>query len=206
VKPTIIAVAFAVLSFAASRSARGQLQTVIPSTGPEVFPGRFQLSINPIGPQVLFADRGGTTTLYKLGLNFEGRVLSRNKLTLWAGGELNFGGAPLDKGAQLAEVEPGVFVELSFEEMIGAPIVPFLRAGLSGGILTVYDVPMSPSSTNGAFWVKLGGGFHYFPVRNVGIGFLTDLALGTSIASAAGRAYGGFLGYWDLLAQLVIAF
>jgi hypothetical protein len=206
VKSAILTIVFVCACVGASRPAHAQLQTVIPSTGPQVMPGHVLISLQPIGPMVLFSKNGYGDTLYKLGIAMAGQVRPLQSGTFWVGGELNFGGAPEAMNGQLALIEPGIFAKVTFEKALSVPVVPYFRGGISGGINVYYGQPMMPSQTSGDFWFKLGGGVDFFITKNVAIGFQTDLALGALIANVNGYTSSGFVGYWDLLAGLDLAF
>ncbi len=74
-------------------------------SGPEVWPGKVMLGVRPLGVDLLDGGGPGFHPLYELGLDFAGRLKEWSKASLWLGGEVNMGA-----GANLAMVEPGVFV------------------------------------------------------------------------------------------------
>jgi hypothetical protein len=176
-------------------NARAQVQT----NGSENL-GKVLLGVHPLGVAVFFDDNGNSLAIYKLGLDAAGRIASTDKLTFWLGGEFNIGGR-----AHLADFEPGVFCIMTMEKLLKIPLVPELKFGLSGGIDVAYAGMngVNQNNTTGDFWVKFGGGIHYFVTRNIGLGLDTQFALG---AAFDGNGNSGFRGYWDLLTGVRFAF
>jgi hypothetical protein len=192
----MFAVAAVLLLSTASASA-----VEIQKSGSEVWPGKFMLGANPIGLQFGFNDFGAPGNnatigvadhlIYKFSLNFAGLIKSFDKVSLWLGGEINAGGR-----GYLAMVEPGIFVQLGLEKLITkVPLVPLIRAGVSGPIYIPYGYPTAV--VGGAFQVKVGGGIYYFLTKNVGLGFDTNFGFGPGFVKVGGAVGVGFAGYWD---------
>jgi hypothetical protein len=167
--------------------------------------------VQPLGVQVGFDANGNTLPIYKLNLDVSGRIAQTNALSIWLGGEFNIGGR-----ANLALLEPGLFVTMTFEKLLHIPLVPFVRFGLSGGVDVYYTNqavvgpvivgPTFANTTTGNFWFKFGGGVHYFVTRNIGFGAETDFALGGLFYQNAGVNYSAFSGYWDLVTGMRFTF
>jgi hypothetical protein len=190
-----LALAAALLAFPGRAAA--QVQT----SGSENL-GKVLLGVHPLGVAVLFDENGNTVAIYKLGLDVAGRIASTNALTFWLGGEFNIGGR-----AHFAQLEPGVFCIMTMEKLLHIPLVPELKFGLAGAADVTYGTPnaagQTVTNTTGNFFVKFGGGIHYFVTRNIGLGLDMDLALG---AAFDGNGNSAFAGYWDLLTGLRFAF
>jgi hypothetical protein len=182
--------------------------------------GRFMAEVHPLGVELDFTDKSYSQAIFKLGLAFAGKIAEPGNISVWLGGELNIGGI-----ANLAKIEPGLFVKLTFEKLVPFRLVPFFRAGIVGGIDVPYGVGaiatpygVATVNTGGDIGVEIGGGAHYFVTRNIGIGLETDLQFGGHFQSGSldgqfqGVAFGvnvsgsGFIGYWDLLAGAVFTF
>jgi hypothetical protein len=198
-------IALAMLSSAVARAGE---PTTLPATAPEVAPSRFALGVNPLGPAVLFGNNGFKLPLYWMGVNFGVRVLSRPKMSLWLGAELNLGGEPVpEDGAQALVIEPGLFAKLSFDRVLRIPLVPYFKVGVAGGTYDQHGSPYAFAAWGGVV-AKVGGGFQYFVTRHVGIGAETNLGLGAVIPPPGfgGTTSAGFIGTWDLQTTLVFAF
>jgi hypothetical protein len=181
----------------------------IQTSGSEQF-GRVWIGVHPLGVQAFF-DR--EDAIYKLGFNILVRIANAGPLTLWLGGELNIGGE-----ANYALIEPGLVFQMTFERLIKIPLVPSVRVGISGGIDNYYGsgtcytpgVGLFPcnnySFTAGDFWAKIGGGVHYFIIKQVGLGVDTDFGLGAQFYDQNGVRQSGFRGYFDFLAGAVFTF
>jgi hypothetical protein len=188
-----------------SSVARADIQT----KGPEEWPGKIMFSARPLGVQVNFnsvegAGIGTTFTdafaSYKLGLDVAGIIASLPKLTIWLGGELNIGGR-----AYLAILEPGFFVQLTLEKLLTIPLVPIIKAGISGPLYALYGFP--GASAGGAFQIKVGGGVYYFLTKHIGVGAETAFAFGPGFVHTVGGGTGiGFSGYWDFTMGARFAF
>jgi hypothetical protein len=191
--------------FACSTARAAPIQT----SGSEEF-GRVWIGVHPIGGQVFF-DR--EDSIFKFSFDVLGRIANAGGLTFWLGGELNVGGV-----ANYALIEPGIVFQISFEKLIKIPLVPHARFGFSGGVDNYYGsgtcytpgVGLFPcnnySFTAGDFWVKLGGGLHYFIIKQVGLGIDTNFGLGVQIYDQNGARQTPFRGYFDFLVGAVFTF
>ena len=163
----------------------------IQKSGPEAWPGKFMVGARPGGIQLTISNP--TLATYKFGIDFAGKLLDASKLTLWLGGEINVGGA-----GHLATIEPGIFVMLTLEKLLNIPLVPMVRAGISGPLYIPYGY--GGAFLYGAFEVKFGGGAYYFLTKNIGIGADMDFALGPGFfKDAANHLFTGWGGYWDFM-------
>jgi hypothetical protein len=173
----------------------------IQTTGRQTWPGKLMLGVHPLGFALTF--NNPTTAIFKLNLDFAGKLAELDKLTVWLGGEFNVGGR-----GNYAQVEPGVFVMLSLEKLLTIPLVPYVRGGLLGGVGIVYGLGNGPNgdATTGNFWVKLGGGIHYYLTKNIGLGGEMNLGFGAGIASANGVTTSTFSGFWELVVGARFAF
>ncbi len=91
---------------------------------------------------------------------------------------------------------------LSFERFLDIPIVPYVRAGLSGD-LVYYP---GAGAIGGGPGAKIGGGVHYFLTRAVGLGAETAFTVGgASVSNGFGVAW-GFFGLWDFTLGARFAF
>jgi hypothetical protein len=168
----------------------------IQKSGPEEFPGKFQVGFHPLGGQTGF--NLNSVSGYKLTADFSGLLKSMDKLGLWLGGGFNytagiFGcyaygfGVPSSCGHDL---QFWVFVMLTMEKLVPKiPLVPFVRGGVGGDILIF-------STTGGAFAVRVGGGVHYYILKNLGLGVETNFTFGPSFFPAPIGS--GFYGNWDI--------
>jgi hypothetical protein len=169
--------------------------------------GKVLLDVQPLGVQVGFDANGNTLAIYKLNLDVSGRIAQTNAISLWLGGEFNVGGR-----ANLAVLEPGLFLTLTMEKLLHVALVPFVRFGFAGGINVYYsNQPIVgvtfTDTTTGTFGFKFGGGLHYFFNPHVGVGAETNFMLGgVFYRDAAGVTTSAFSGYWDLVAGLRFTF
>ena len=69
------------LSLAAGSVRAAEIQ----KSGPEVFPGKFAVSVNPFGVQAAFD--GFSTGGYKFAADFAANLKSMEKLTIWLGAD-----------------------------------------------------------------------------------------------------------------------
>jgi hypothetical protein len=168
----------------ASAPARAEVQT----RGPEVFPGKLEASVEPIGFQTGFRDRSPTG--YKLHADFAGMIAPVRFGGVWLGGGINF-----TYGTHRCYVEAcgqdfglWAFVMLTFEKLIPIPLVPFARAGIGGNVLFYDDIA-------GAAIVRVGGGAHYYLLKWLGLGLETNVSFGPGFYP---RGAGTLLyGNWD---------
>jgi hypothetical protein len=171
--------------------------------GPYRFTGKLMLGARPLGVQVwmVATPPGGFFNVgdYKFGLDFEGKLLDLPKLTLWLGGELNLGGQ-----GNLAQIEPGIFVMITLEKLLNIPLVPLVMGGIAFPINVFYGDNFS--STVGGFGVKVGGGVYYFLIKQLGLGGEMHWMFAGGFGGPPGNIASGWLGYWDFLAGVRVAF
>ena len=173
----------------------------IQKDGPEAWPGKVMIGVAPIGVSADFNNyyhgyigyAGDGYGSYKFGFNVAGIVADMPKLTIWLGGELNFGGRPY-----FANIEPGIFVGFTLEKLLRIPLVPIITAGISGPIYAPYGAG-SPG-IGGAVDFKIGVGAYYFLTRHIGLGAETHFAFGPGFFVADGTTGTGWGGYFDFLA------
>ena len=183
----------------------GTARADIQKDGPQVWPGKINIGVDPLGVGVNFESAyNGLGSVagyaaYKLGLNVAGLIAQPGNLSIWLGGEFNIGGR-----GNLAILEPGIFVRLTFEKFLHIPLVPEVQAGLSAPIYVPYG--FDGSYVIGSFGAKFGGGVYYYLTKNIGLGAETHLFLGGAFYSAAGVSASGFSGYWDFLSGARFAF
>ncbi len=180
----------------------------IQKDGPEAWPGKVMIGVAPLGVSADFTNHyngyigyaGDGYGSYKFGFNVAGIIADMQKLTIWLGGELNFGGR-----AYFAQVEPGIFVQFTLEKLLRIPLVPIITAGVSGPIFKPYGA--GNPGLGGAFELKIGVGVYYFLTRHIGLGAETHLAFGPGFVD---DGFGGhntiFGGYFDFLAGAKFAF
>jgi hypothetical protein len=181
----------------------GLLATVaraeVQRSGPEEWPGRFQLGVHVPGGQVGFqaADPSG----YQLGLDFAVRVAERSWASIWIGAAFDAGVAFSACAACGHDVQGGAFAQLTFERRLNLPIVPYARAGLGGGALLY-------AANAGVFALRLGGGVDYWILRRLAVGVETALAFGAAFfpAQAFGPSGNQFYGVWDLALHARVGF
>lgn len=169
--------------------------------GQQTWPGKFLVGVHPLGFNITFANP--TRGIFKTNLDFAGKVADLSKLTIWLGGEFNVGGA-----ANYAQIEPGVFVILSLEKLLNLPLVPYIRGGVLGGIGFRYGLGNGPGgdTTFGNFWVKVGGGLHYWITKNIGLGGETNFGFGAGVESVNGVNNTTFSGFWEIVLGARFAF
>lgn len=195
----------------AAPSAHAGVQT----SGPEEYPGKFAVGVHPLGFQVPFESRA--TGGYKLDVDFAANVKQLDKLTIWIGGQLGYAHPSFSCGAVVVEgcghdIEIGAFVRLSLERLLRIPLVPYVEAGIGGDILAYPSSVIgngNGSNLGGAFSLRVGGGIHYYLLKQLAVGAETHFAFGPGIYpnQATGRFFCGsgnnscigFFGYWDFL-------
>jgi|GEM_PF-1918248 len=166
--------------------------------GAFVFPGKFFATVHVLGVQTSLDIP--TFPIYKMALNFGGKIADAGKVTIWLGGEINVGGRE-----NFAQIEPGIFVMITLEKLLSIPLVPFVRAGIAGAAAVHYDLNNSVNAnyTGGAVWLKVGGGMHYFVTKNIGLGGETGFGFGPGFArDNNNNLLIGFSGYWEFLAGM----
>jgi hypothetical protein len=180
---TLLLVA-ASLTLLAGGPARAEVQT----RGPEVFPGKLEASVDPIGFQAGFTERSPTG--YKPRVDFAGRIAMTGFGGVWIGAGLDFtyGTNACYVAACGYDFGLWVFAMLTFEKLIPIPLVPFARAGVGGDVLFYDDIA-------GALSVRLGGGAHYYLLKWLGLGLETNFTVGPGFYP---RGVGSlFYGHWD---------
>jgi hypothetical protein len=168
----------------ASAPGRAQVQ----KRGPEVFPGKLEASVEPVGFQAGFAERSPTG--YKLHADFAGVIAPVRFGSVWLGAGLNFtyGTNACYVTACGQDFGLWLFTMLTFEKLIPIPLVPFARAGIGGDVLFYDDIA-------GAAVVRVGGGAHYYLLKWLGLGLETNFSFGPGIYP---RGAGTLLyGHWD---------
>ncbi len=200
-----VVVTLLLLSF--GTAARAEIQT----SGPQLWPGKIMVGVRPFGAQLLFNDayvgrngRGyvygvGDRVLFKLALDVAGIVANLSKVTIWLGGEVNVGGR-----GNLAFLEPGIFVQITFEKLLKIPLVPMVRAGISGPIYVPYGY--DEARVAGAAQLKVGAGAYYFLTKHIGLGADTSFAFGPGFQSINNNLGVGFIGSWDFTLGARFAF
>lgn len=197
--------------FAFTAPARAEVQQNVTQT----WPGKVMVGVRPLGAQVGFTDGGyfrtncgvgncgigvGDRALYKASFDIAGIIASPDKLTVWLGGEVNVGGR-----GNLAFIEPGVFVMLTFEKFLKIPLVPLVHIGLSGPVYV--PVGYSGAEAAGAFQIKVGAGAYYFLTKNIGVGGDMHFAAGPGFFKNANNdLFVGASAYWDLALGARFAF
>jgi hypothetical protein len=179
----------AVLTVAAALFAAAPARAQVQTKGPEVFPGKIQLGVQPLGFQVGFGNRSPSG--YKALFDISGLIASPGKLSLWLGGGANFtygfyGCYVRDCGYDL---QLWVFIMLTFEKLIPIPLVPFVRAGLGADVLFYNAIA-------GAAVFRVGGGAYYWLLKWLGLGMETNATFGPGFyPNGAGTL---FYGNWDV--------
>jgi hypothetical protein len=140
-----------------------------------------------------------------MAADFAAILKSMDKLTLWLGGGFAWAHPSYTCGiastACANDVMFDVFVRLTFEKLMKIPLVPYAQAGIGGDIL-VYD----GSNVGGGIPFKVGGGVHYWLLKNLGLGAYTNFAFGpgiypvarTGMCGPGNSTCVGFYGNWDI--------
>lgn len=195
---TALALALVVAaSLFATRPAHAEIQT---ST--HQFTGKFLVGITPLGAQIRFD--GTSVAGYKLQLDFSGKLKEMDKLTIWLGGGFNYTAGTYGFVFGNHDVQLWAFVMLTLEKLLKIPLVPFVRAGIGGDVL-LYNASASGTLSGGAFAIRMGGGIHYYIIKQLGMGFETNFTFGPGFYPAAvhGPCGGGnttcvnLYGNWD---------
>jgi hypothetical protein len=182
------------LTCALAAPARAQIQT----SGPEVWPGKLQVGVHPIGGQYGFNDNREPSG-YRGTVDIAGLLKQFDQVSLWLGGGVGFthGGFVACAGCD-NQVDFWVFVELSLEKLFNIPLVPFFRAGPGGGVLLY-----TGDNNFGMFTFRVGSGIHYFLTKNIGLGAEMNINLGAGFFNDCPAGvqcrFGGteFFGTWD---------
>jgi len=161
-----------VLTMAAALLAASPARAEVQTKGPQVFPGKLQIGVHPIGWQQGFNDF--TPSGYKLMADIAGLIAPVGFGGVWLGGGLNYtvGFYSCRRNADCGgDLQLWMFVMLTFEKLIPIPLVPFARAGAGGDVLFYNDVA-------GAFILRVGGGVHYYLLKWLGLGLETNFTFG----------------------------
>lgn len=174
----------------------GSAAAEVQKSGPQVWPGRFQVGVHLIGGQAGF--NGPSITGYKLTTDFSGLLKNFTPMSLWLGGGLNYTAGVsncfVTRSGFITESNCGhdiqfwAFVMLAFDKL-SIPLVPFVRAGLAGDVLVV-------GVTGGAFALRFGAGVHYWLFRFLGLGLESNFSFGPSFFG--GNIGTRFYGTWDI--------
>jgi hypothetical protein len=179
----------AVLTMAAALSAASPARAEIQTHGPEVFTGKLQIGVHPIGFQAGFEDHAPSG--YKVMTDIAGLIASPGKLSLWLGGGINYadGFYSCYLNSCGGDLQLWAFVMLTFEKLLNIPLVPFARAGVGG------DVLFYTPNNAGVFALRIGGGVHYYLLKWLGLGVETNFTFGPGFyPNGAGTL---FYGTWD---------
>jgi hypothetical protein len=195
------------LSATGSAHAAAELE----KAGAEQFPGKLALGIHALGFQAPFDDRapGG----YELHVDLAGRAKKLGKAgSLWVGGGLSYAHPSYTCATPNGcahDVAVELFVRVTLERLLNIPLVPFLEAGLGGDVLGY----SSYSNVGGGVPIRVGAGFHYYVLKQLGLGLETNFAFGPGFYPAATQFCGagratcvGLFGHWDVLAGARIHF
>lgn len=176
-------------------SARADIQ----KEGEQVWPGKIQVGFHPLGGQVGW--NTSSVSGYKLTGDIAGLIAQPGPTSLWLGGGLNytaglyycydyFGNAQLAGYGCGHDVQFSVFVMVSLEKLVKKiPLVPFVRAGLTGDILVF------SGDLGGAFGFRVGGGAHYWLLKWVGVGVETNFTFGPGFGFNGRSTF--LYGTWD---------
>jgi hypothetical protein len=161
--------------------------------GQQVF-NKIQIGLHPLGFQV---DSGGPNGWYKFAFDFSGR-LGGQRVSVWLGGGLNYAFT----GGPNHDVQPWMFIMLTFERLINIPLVPLLQFGLGSDVFIDRNGNVQTASL--AF--RVGVGFHYWLTRNVGVGVENHFTAGPQFDPNFNptRVYG--YGTWDMVFGVRFAF
>jgi len=208
--------ALAIALVTLSLSARPAHAAEIQKSGPEVFPGKFTVGFHPIGVQVAF--EGRSTGGYKLDADFAALLKSMDKMSIWLGGGLSYANPSYSCSVAFAgcahDIGFRVFVRITLEKLLKIPLVPYVEAGLGGDILAYASQAGGGSNLGGGVPLRVGGGIHYWLLKNLGVGLETNFAFGPGIYPAVGSINCGganttcigFYGNWDFLLGARFAF
>jgi hypothetical protein len=174
----------------------------IQKSGPEVFPGKFQVGAHIIGGQ--FGFTGFEASGWRLDFDFAGRVKEFEKFSLWVGGGFHYTAGGLYAcgvvgcGGFQNDLGFWGFVEFSFEKMMDKiPLVPYVRAGPEFGLLYY-------GAAGGYVALRAQAGIHYWLTKNIGVGGEAGFSLGGGFYPA--NLGNGFYGVVDFLLGARFAF
>ncbi len=165
----------------------------------QISPGKLQLNLEVLGVQVAFGQNGGALATYKLNADLGIKIAEASKITFLIGPELQIGGRE-----NLATIEFGALVSMTFEKFLNIPLQPMARFGIGIPINVFYNDVGSVAS--GGLVIKFGGGVYYYILKMLAVGGEMNFALGFQSQSNNGVTATGFFGYWDFLAGIRLAF
>jgi hypothetical protein len=164
----------------------------IQKSGPEQWPGKFQVTVHPISGQAGFT--GNEPSGYRFNADFAGLVKDMDKISLWIGGGINYANGfflgCVGCGSGLNQLGFWVFVEIGLEKLLNIPLVPYVRGGPAGGALFY-------GNTGGFFDIRIESGVHYFITKNIGLGAHMGVGFGAGFFPFVGGTSTGFYGEWD---------
>lgn len=148
------------LALAAPRLAQADVQKNVS----QEFPGRVIIGVHPIGYQV----NDDLSARFKVAMfDIAGLLGHAGKLGVWLGGGISYAGPSHD-------LQPWMYVMLTFERFLNIPLVPSLRFGAGSDVFLYNDAYVNAASL--AF--KIDFGLHYYLTRNIGVGFQSGITTG----------------------------
>jgi hypothetical protein len=161
--------------------------------GPQEF-RHVQLGVHPLGFQLDDTIKGW----YKLAFDISGR-LGGNRVSVWLGGGLNYSVSP----GISHDIQPWMFLMLTFERMIRIPLVPLIKMGLGTDIF-----PGGGGVAVATLAFRVVVGFHYWVVRSVGLGLETGFTGGPTFNNLNNNNPVQVNGYgqWDTVFGVRFAF
>ncbi len=174
--------------------------------GAQAWPGKFQLGFHPFGAQVRFD--GLSTGGYHMDVDFAARVRELERVSVWIGGGLDWAHPSYSCHSNLTgcayDVQLWGFVMITFEKMLGIPLVPFVDGGVAVDVLPYGTA--AGTLTAGALALRVGGGIHYWIIKHLGLGLESHVTIGPGFYPAAVINPGGpattnvsLYGNWDLV-------
>jgi len=163
----------------------------------QVFPGRVLIGVQPLGVQ---ADSSGKNR-YKLDFDIAVLLGHGSRIGVWLGAGFDYAGGPN------YDLQPWLFLSLSFERFLRIPLVPSVRFGPGSQIY--YDSNGLYDSV--AVGLRFEFAMHYYVTRHVGIGFQSGVAAGAVIRRDDPRdpltaLHGSPYAWWDLGVGVRFAF
>ena len=175
------------VAFAAWAALAAPAHAEIQKSGPQNWPGKFQVGAHVVGGQ--FGFTGYEPSGLRFDFDFAGRLKDFSKFGLWLGGGFHYtaGGGlygPAGFGGFSHELGFWAFVEFSLDKLITQiPLVPYVRGGLEGGLLYY-------GAAGGFFDVRIEGGIHYWLTKNIGLGGEMSFGLGFGAYPGLNAFYG----------------
>lgn len=156
----ILGLSLAALLVATTKPAHAEVQR----DRPQEFPGHVIIGVHPFGFQV----NDDLSGRFKVAIfDIAGLLAHSGRVGVWLGGGLSYAGPSHD-------VQPWIFVMLTFERFLSIPLVPSLRLGAGSDVFFFNDGYAHAASA--AF--KADFGLHYYLTRNIGVGFQSGLTTG----------------------------